>query len=75
MKIGTVIGRLEPLCSAAGFEHVAWIQVRVDGEPVTAADPVGAQPGQQVLLALGRAAGHYRMDLGTDALVAAILKD
>lgn len=73
MKIATVIGRLEPERSAPGLESVSWVQVRTDEEILTAADPVGVQEGQMVLLATGNAAGHYRMDFCTDALIVAVL--
>ena len=75
MKIATVIGKLEPKCYAPGLEEICWIQVRIDKELIVAADPVGAAPGQLVLLAQGPAAGHYRMELCTDALVVAVLED
>lgn len=74
MKIATVIGKLEPKCSVRGFEEIQWVQTRADGEIFVAADPLGTQPGQLVLLATGAAAGHYRMDYCTDALVVAVLE-
>ena len=75
MTIATVIGALEPAARAAGMEDVRWIQVRVQQQLLVAADPVGAKPGQTVVLVQGAAAGGYRMDLCTDALVVAVLED
>lgn len=75
MKIATVIGKLETRHCAAGYENVNWIQVRLDKETLVAADLVGAGTGQLVLLATGDAAGRYRMDLCTDALVVAVLAE
>lgn len=75
MKIATVIGSLEPTRRAPGTEQVRWVQVRTDEEILTAADPVGVQPGELVLVATGAGAGHYRMDFRTDALIVAVLEE
>ena len=75
LKIATVIGKLEPRRNAPGLEDARWIQLRIGKQMMVAADPVGAEPGQLVLVATGAAAGHYRMDLCTDALVVAVLED
>lgn len=74
MKIGTVIGALEPERSAPGMEHIKWVQIRTEEESLTAADPIGVKKGQTVLLATGNAALGYQMGLCADALVAAVLK-
>lgn len=75
MKLATVIGALQAKCTAAGYENVNWVQVRTENETVVAADVVGAKAGQPVLLLTGDAAGRYRMDLCSDALVVAVLEE
>ena len=75
MIIATVIGKLEPKCSVRGFEEIRWIRTQADGRILVAADPLGAEAGQLVLLAQGSAAGHYRMDYCCDTLVVAVLDD
>lgn len=74
MKLGTVVGAVEPAGSAPGFEGVRWTQVRVGEELLVAADPIGSKKGQTVLLALGEAARHWQLGLVTDALVAAVVE-
>ena len=75
MTIATVIGPLYAGRTAAGMEDVAWIQVRTDEMILTAADPIGVSPGELVLLATGAAAGRYRAEYCTDALVVAVLEE
>lgn len=74
MKIGTVIGKLEPQRCAPGFEEIAWMQVCVEKETVVAADMVGAEPGQMVLLATGAAAGRCNMTCPADVIAVAVIE-
>lgn len=74
MKIGTVIGKLEPKRSAPGFEEVSWIQARVEKETVVAADLAGAEAGQLVLLAAGAAAERCCMTCPADVIAVAVLE-
>lgn len=73
MKIGTVMGKLEPLRSAPGFEEVSWIQARVEKETVVAADMVGTETGQTVLLADGTVAERCHMTCPADIIAVAVL--
>lgn len=74
MKIGTVIGKLEPKRSAPGFEEVKWCQVRVEKQTLVAADLVGTEPGQLVLLADGTLADHHHMTCPADTIAVAVLE-
>lgn len=73
MKIGTVIGTLEPARSAPGFEDVRWLQVRVGQRIAVAADLVTAQAGQTVVLAEGSAARNCQMTCPADLIAVAVI--
>lgn len=74
MKIGTVMGVLQLQKCAPGYEQVQWKQVRFADQVLVAADIVGANSGDLVLLAEGPAANGVRMDLRCDALILGILE-
>ena len=69
MLIGTVLGDVRLRECAVGYEQISFRQVRLEDRLVVAADLVGAQAGDLVLLTEGAAAAGYRMDLRCDALI------
>lgn len=69
MKIGTVLGEIRMDACAPGFEESSWKQVRLEDRILVAADPLGVQSGDLVLVAQGVPADSYRMDLRCDAMI------
>ena len=74
MKTGTVLGTLEVRQAAPGYENSRWVQIRTEQGLVTALDPLGTEPGQNVLFTDGPRAGYYDMQQQPDAWITAILK-
>ena len=69
MTIGTVLGAVELLRAVPGAEGKRFVQLRCGGQLLTALDPVGVQPGERVLLALGDCAGRMCQELSVDAVI------
>jgi len=74
MKTGTVLGVLETVKAARGYENARWVQLRTDEGIEAALDPIGAAPGDLVLVAAGEAAKAHTMSCPADALVVAVVK-
>ena len=69
MTIGTVLGAVELQRAVPGAEGKRFVQIRCGGQLLTALDPVGAQPGERVLLAVGQSAARLCQELSVDAAV------
>lgn len=74
MKIGEVLGEVKALRKAPCLEGQRIVMVAIGAEHLAAADPVGSQTGDQVLLALGDAASRYCMEMPVDAAVVAVVE-
>jgi ethanolamine utilization protein EutN len=83
MLVGTVVGNVWSTVKDPTLEGLRFLVVRpftLDGEPsaetLVAADPLGAGPGERVLVVFGRAARHVigrGQDVGFQTAVAAII--
>ncbi len=73
MKIGKVIGSVWATRKAQCLQGQTFLVVETDGEPIVAADQVGAGPGDRVLLVTGTVAARFCMDAPVDAAVVAIV--
>ena len=75
MKVGKVVGSIWATRKAACLQGQTFLVVESDGQPVVAADQVGAGTGDRVLLATGTVASRYCMDGPVDAAVVAIVDE
>ena len=73
MKIGTVTGAVWATRKAQCLQGQTFLVVRVEDQPIVAADQVGAGVGDRVLMATGTVASRFCMDAPVDAAVVAIL--
>ncbi len=73
MKIGTVKELLAPARLNPALQGVALLLAEVGTERITAADLVGAKPGDRVVLLTGPAAASVTMQAPADAAAIAIL--
>ena len=73
MKIGKVVGSVWATRKAECLQGQRFLVVETDGDPILAADQVGAGTGDRVLLATGTVASRFCMDAPVDAAVVAIL--
>lgn len=73
MKIGKVVGSVWATRKAECLQGQRFLVVETDGDPIVAADQVGAGTGDRVLLATGTVASRFCMDAPVDAAVVAIL--
>ena len=69
MTIGTVLGSVELRRAVPGAEGKRFVQIRCGASVVTALDPVGAQPGERVLLTAGESAAKLCQELSVDAVI------
>ena len=69
MMIGSVLGSVKLDRVVAGAEEKRFVQVRCGGALITALDPLGAQPGQLVLLTVGEGAARLCPEVPVDAAV------
>ena len=69
MTIGTVLGTLELQRAVPGAEGKRFVQIRCGGQLLTALDPVGVQPGERVLLAMGESACRMCPEVSVDAVI------
>ena len=72
MMIGSVLGPVKLDRAVAGAEEKRFVQVRCGGALITALDPLGAQPGQLVLLTVGEGAGRLCPEFPADAVILGI---
>lgn len=75
MKIGKVIGPVRATRKAACLQEQTFLVVRSGEEELVAADQVGADTGDCVLLTTGTVASRYCMDAPVDAAVVAIVDE
>ena len=75
MPIGTVLGEVRLEKCLPGWENTVCKQVRLEDGLLVAADPVGAKPGELVLVMRGAPANGYAMELRCDALIAGIVAE
>ena len=75
MKVGNVVGAIWATRKAPCLQGQTFLVVQTDGEPLVAADQVGAGTGDRVLLATGTVASRYCMDAPVDAAVVAIVDE
>lgn len=75
MKIGTVTGTVRAAKKARCLAEQVFLTVNTPEGEVVAADLVGAASGDEVLLAMGRAASRYAMEAPVDAAVVAVLEN
>lgn len=73
MIIGEAVGELKMQRSLGGTAHLRWIQVRADHSILTALDPMGVEPGDMVLLAVGESAWRLCPEIPTDAAVVGVV--
>ena len=69
MMIGSVLGLVKLDRAVAGAEEKCFVQVRCGGALLTALDPLGVEPGQLVLLAVGEGAARLCPEVPIDAAV------
>ena len=74
MKTGTVVGLLELAKVAPGYENSKWVQLRTEQGLITALDPIGVMPGQNVLYTDGPQTVNYDLLTQPDALVTAVIR-
>jgi microcompartment protein CcmK/EutM len=72
MMIGTVIGAVSLSRGLPGTERSRFVQVRCGCALVTALDPVGAQPGERVLVAAGDGALRMCPEFPADTVILGI---
>lgn len=75
MLIGRILGPLQIQTTLAGADKVRWVQLECGEGICEAADLVGAQPGQLVLVCKGAAASRTVAECPADAVVVAILSE
>ncbi len=75
MLIGRILGTLEIRTPLMGAEHVRWVQLTCSEGICEAADLVGAQPGELVLVCRGEAASRAVAACPADAAVVGILSE
>ena len=73
MMIGTVLDQLALTRGLPGAEEKRWVRVRCGADLLTALDPVGAQPGELVLLAMGDSASRLCPEIPVDAALVGIV--
>ena len=73
MKIGRVVGSVWATRKAGCLSGQTFLVVDTGKEDLVAADQVGAEPGDRVLLVTGTVAARFCMDAPIDAAVVAIL--
>lgn len=75
MKVGTVTGTVKMEKRAEGLEKAEVLLVELEGNHIAALDRAGAQVGDRVLLVMSHAASRYCMEMPSDAVVVAVVKD
>ena len=73
MMIGSVLGVVALDRTVPGAGEKRFVQVRCGDKMLAALDPVGAEAGQRVLLAMGDCAGRLCQDLPVDAVILGIV--
>ena len=69
MTIGTVLGSVELRRAVPGAEGKRFVQICCGAQLLTALDPVGAQPGERVLLTMGESAARLCQEICVDAVI------
>lgn len=69
MTIGTVLSTVTLQRAVPGAKEKRFVQVRCGGAAVTALDPLGVLPGEQVLLTVGESACRMCPEFPVDAVV------
>lgn len=72
MMIGTVIDTLALSRGLPGAAEKRWVRVCCGAAVLTALDPLGAEPGERVLLTTGECAGRLCPELPVDAAILGI---
>ena len=73
MMIGCVLGSVELGNTIPGAEGKRFVQIRCGELLATALDPLGAMPGQMVLLTAGEGASRLCPELPIDAAILGII--
>ena len=69
MMIGTVIGQICLIRGVPGAMESRFVQVRCGCALVTALDPVGAEPGDRVLVTAGDGAVRMCLEFPVDTVI------